>query len=405
MAVLRYGSNSSIELAFADGVTPNEIGAARGEPLADPEQAAMAALANPIDYPPLAQSVMPADRVVLALDHTVPRLAQITASVVHSLIDAGVDPDGIAVLQSPADGSASNGNPLRLLAASLRDRVALLTHDPTDRRRLAYLAANAAGEAILVHRSLHEADVVLSIGCLRADDAAGYFGIHGAVYPAFSDAKTIERFRTPESLDERRNRHRDLTAEAEHAAWLLGVNFTVQIVPGDGDQWLHVLAGQSEAVQRRGRDLYRSAWSWPAADRASLVVAGIQGDAAQQTWANLGRTLHAAAQFAEEDGAIVVCSDLAERPGPAIRFMANADSPEAVLRHVDRHHSVDALPAAQLAHVLRSHRVYLLSRLDPSVVEDLDVIPVAKPEELNRLAQQHASCTVLSNAPYVTTIG
>jgi hypothetical protein len=53
---------------------------------------------------------------------------------------------------------------------------------------------------------------------------------------------------------------------------------------------------------------------------------------------------------------------------------------------------------------LQGHKVYLLSQLDPSVVEELDVIPIAKPDELNRLARQHGSCIVLSNAPYVTTI-
>ena len=88
-------------------------------------------------------------------------------------------------------------NPCRLLPAPLRKRITLLTHDPADRRQLAYLAANEAGEAILVNRALHDADVVLPVGCLRADEAAGYFGIHGALFPAFSDAKTLQRFRGP----------------------------------------------------------------------------------------------------------------------------------------------------------------------------------------------------------------
>jgi nickel-dependent lactate racemase len=404
MAVLRYGNNSSIELTLAADVIPGEVGIARGEPLADLGQAVPAALADPLDYPPLAQSILPADRVVLALDHGTPQLPQITASVVQTLVDSGVEPESISVLPSPADREARCGNPCRLLAASLRERITVLTHDPTDRRQLAYLAANAAGEAILVNRALHEADVVISIGCLRANETAGYFGIHGAIFPAFSDFKTIQRFRSLESLNGRGNRRRDLTAEAENVAWLLGVNFTIQVVPGAGDRVLHVLAGQSQSVERRGSDLYRAAWSWPVADRASLVVAGIEGDATQQTWENVGRTLQAAARFVEEDGAIVVCCDLAANPGPALRRVAHAKSPESALRHVEQQRPADALPAAQLAHALREHKVYLLSQLDPSVVEELDVIPIGKPEELNRLARQHGSCIMLSNAPYVTTI-
>jgi hypothetical protein len=57
------------------------------------------------------------------------------------------------------------------------------------------------------------------------------------------------------------------------------------------------------------------------------------------------------------------------------------------------------LPAAQLAQTLEWARVYLLSRLDPSAVEDLEMIPIGGPDELARLARQHHSCILLANAP------
>ena len=187
-------------------------------------------------------------------------------------------------------------------------------------------------------------------------------------------------------------------------AWLLGVNFTVQVVPAAGDGVLHVLSGQSESVRSRGRDLYRAAWSWPTQCRASLVVAAIEGDAGQQTWENVGCALQVADGFVEADGAIAVCCDLAAKPGPALRRMAHAQWRQSAVRHVERQPAVDAVPAVQLAHALNRHKVYLLSRLDPSVVEDLDVIPIAGADELLRLARQHPSCLLLSNAPYVTPI-
>jgi len=164
-----------------------------------------------------------------------------------------------------------------------------------------------------------------------------------------------------------------------------------------------VLAGQSESVRRRGSELYRAAWSCPTSARASLVVAAIEGDASQQTWENVGRALQTAGRFVEEDGAIVVCCDLDAPPGPAMQRMANILSRESAPRRVGKKRSVDSLPAAQLAHALEQHKVYLLSRLDPSVVEDLDVIPLGGPDELTRLARQHRSGVLLSNAQYVTT--
>jgi nickel-dependent lactate racemase len=313
-----------------------------------------------------------------------------------------VDTDGIIVLRSPSDHDAGTDDPCRLLAATLRERIALVTHDPADRRQLAYLTASESGEAILLNRALHEADVVLSIGCLHGDHSAGYFGIHNAIYPTFSDAKTLQRFRGLGALNGRGARKRELVADADNAAWLLGVNFTVQVVPAGGGQVMHVLAGQSEAVRRRGRELYTAAWDWPVSRQAGLVVAAVEGGAAEQTWENLGRALQVASRFVEEEGAIAVCCGLAARPGPAVQHLAHAASRQAALRHIGHHRPVDALPAAQLAAALDRNKVYLLSQLDPSLIEDLEMIPLAGPDELARLARHHSSCVLLSNAPYVT---
>jgi nickel-dependent lactate racemase len=282
--------------------------------------------------------------------------------------------------------------------------VARMVHDPADRKGLAYLAADKTGEAILVNRALHEADVVLPIGCLHGEQSAGYFGIHGAIYPTFSDARTLQRFRGFGSLNGKGGRRRELVADVEHVAWLLGVAFTVQVVPGSGEQVLHVLAGESQTVRRQGEALHHAAWDWPVKRQADLVVAAIEGGPGQQTWDNLGRALQVAGSFAEEDGAIAVCCELSASPGPAMRHLASESSRETALRHVAKERPVDALAAAQLVHALDRNRVYLLSRLDAAVVEELDMIPIDGPEELARLVRKHPSCILLSNAPNVTAV-
>jgi nickel-dependent lactate racemase len=404
MAVLRYGDNLSVQLESAEGTSTDELGEPRGEPLANLVAAVTAALDAPLNYPTLMQCMTPGDRVVIALDRGVPQIAQVTAAVVDVLIQAGVEPDGITVLQSQADHDAGVGDPRRLITSPLSERVAWLVHDPDDRKGLAYLAADKAGEAILINRALHEADVVLPVGCLRGEKSAGYFGIHGAIYPTFSDTKTLQRFRGFASLNGRGARRRELTADVEHVAWLLGVTFIVQIVPAAGEQVLHVLAGESEAVRRRGDALHHAAWDWPVTRQADLVVASIEGGPGQQTWENLGRSLHVAGSFVEDDGAIAVCCGLSASLGPAMRRLSCESSREAALRHVGKERPADAIAAAQLAHALDRNRVYLLSRLDDSVVEELDMIPIDGPEELARLVRRHPSCILLANAPNVTVV-
>jgi len=403
MALLRYGKRATVEIECGAG-SPFECGSRVGPPLADVPGAVAEALNNPLDYPPLAKATTPGDRVVVALEPGLPHAAEVVGAIVQTLVAAPVDPDGITVLVTRADADPAD-DPRRLIPQPLRRRIGLATHDPGDRRQLAYLAAAESGEPILLGRVLHEADLVLPVGCVQGESASGYFGIHGLLYPGFADERTLHRFRALGSRGGQGDsgsgnaRKRALAEEADHVAWLLGISFTIQLVPAAGDGVLEVLAGQSEAVARRARERYHAAWDRSVPEPTSLVVAAIAGGRRQQTWENLGRALEAALGVVEDGGAIAVCCELADEPGPAVKRMGAPGSRRAALKRINKDRPPDALPAAQLARALDHGRVYLLSLLEPAVVEDLDMIYVAAPDELARLARSHRTCTLLSDAP------
>lgn len=396
MAVLRYGTDSSVALKFDEGVPWEQCGTPDGVPLANPAAAVAAALEQPLEYPPLAQTTTPGDRVVVVLGSDLPQVAQITAAIIQALMTSGVDADGITILRSEDDATGKE-NPLELVSGPAAERIRILSHEPANRRNLAYLAASEGGEPILLNRQLTDADVALPVGCMQREHSAGYFGIHTTIYPEYSDHYTQARFRKHDRFIGN-GHHRELQHEVNHVAWLLGVNFSLQVVPAAGDGILHVLAGQSDVVRRQCRELYRAAWQRSVAQRASLVVAAIEGAPRQQTWENLGRVLENASSLVEEGGAIAVCCDLAAAPGPALQRLVGGPSREEAVRQIRRDNPRDALPALQLARTLQKSRIYLLSRLDPALVEDLEMIPIGGPDELVRLARRNRSCLVLANA-------
>ena len=170
-----------------------------------------------------------------------------------------------------------------------------------------------------------------------------------------------------------------VAGEVEQTAWLLGVNFTVQVVPAAGDRVLHVMAGQSDAVRRRGRQLYDEAWSWRSPAGRAWSWRPSREAAAQQTWENWA-ALEAADGLVEDGGAIAVCCDLADcsRPGRADHgHRPHATRPAAAPQGPARRHSARPPTGPDLDH----DKVYLLSRLDSGVVEDLDMIPLAGGDE------------------------
>jgi len=134
--------------------------------------------------------------------------------------------------------------------------------------------------------------------------------------------------------------------------------------------------------------------------RASLVLAGISGPADQQTWDNVGRALWAASRVVDEGGDIALCTDVDDELGPALRALRGAEHPQVLLRHIIHDRPIDTLVSVQLLHALERGRVYLLSRLKESLVEELGVAPIQNSEQVARLVGRHASCIVLANAQY-----
>jgi len=275
-----------------------------------------------------------------------------------------------------------------------------VTHDPDDRDGIAYLAAADSGEPILLNRLITDADVVLPIGSTGGGAAAGSHGVFGPIYPTFSDLRTLARFQSLDSIDARQHETKSLAREADHVGWLLGASFAVQVIPSGGDAIMHVLAGEAGAVGRRAAKLYEALWRSSVPRRASLVVAGIKGISAHQTWHNVGLALERAGKLVLDGGAVVICCDVDRRPEPPCESPLSEGDPDEQPKPTTDQRPEDLLPSSQLALALARGQVYLLSRLDQSLVEDLGMAPVANHEELARLAARHQSCILLSNAAH-----
>ena len=394
---LRYGRDATIDLDLPDESVLADWSHSDGQPLSDPAAAVAAALVEPLDFPPLARAVTPDDHVAIALGSGIPQMPAVVAGIVHVLLEAGIDARRIAVVRTAEDARQDPRDPRESLPAALRDQVTLVTHEGDERAKISFLGPSSADEPIYLNRVLCDADVVIPVACLRYEASPGYTGVHGPLYPAFADdAARLRRQSADLTTEMQRAQQR---REAEEVAWLLGVLLTVQIVPGGDDTVLEVLAGDARSVARHGSERMRAAWSRQASRHASLVVASIEGGQEQQTWDNFARALHAAAQAVADDGAIAICSELSQRPGPRLMQLADTVGDNAWQQSADIP-SADATPAAELARVRENTRVYLLSRLDEDLVESLGMAHVASRDEIARLATRHPSCILIGGAQH-----
>ncbi len=399
MATLRYGANSSVQIDFDACTLLAECDGPRSARPAPLAEAVHDVLARPVGLPALSRCITPSDQITIALGAGVPEVAEVAATVVRYLVDSSVDPDGITVLRCVPEVGGAPQNPTAAIPADLLRRIRLVDHNPRDRASLAYLAASHSGEPIWLNRALTDADMVLPIGCAHGRAAPGHFGLHSAIYPTFADYQAQARFRSPSALGVRgRPRKRFVDAVAE-IGWLLGIAFTVQVIPGAGGTFHQVVAGSPDQVRRRVREIYDRTWRWDVPRRAGVVVAGIEGGPEQQTWANVARALTAAMDCVRDEGTVVVCCEVAAPPGEGVECLRAARSQKQAVRDMIKKPPDDALTAVQLARAVERVNLFLRSRLDPEVLEDLLIGAIQSDEELNRLVSRFHDGIVLGNAP------
>ncbi len=249
---LHYGRGGEVTLDLPPGTLVAECVAPRGDVSGSPMLDARQALDQPAGFPPLSQSVVPGDKVVVALEAAVPDYDAVVAAVVQSVIQGGALPADITVLRTLDDEHAEAPDPRALLAPEIRKDVKLQTHDPEHREQLSFLTSTPKGRPIYLNRLLCDADLVVLVGCMRPEHAVIYHGARGALYPTFSDAATQRRFRHPGLINGDADLIDRARGEVRRVGWLAGTQFTVQVVPGADDTALAIIAGEPEAVERAG---------------------------------------------------------------------------------------------------------------------------------------------------------
>jgi nickel-dependent lactate racemase len=371
--------------------TAGAVANATNEPV-DPAAAAVDALAEPLGFPPLSASVVPGDRVAVAVDEAVPYAGDIVRGVVESLRCSGVEDDAISIVTHDAEMRDLCGAGFRRNGGNA---LRFVIHDPDDPHDLCLVGVTKRNEPVVVNRTIFDADVVLPIGCARLDD----HGVYDSLFPRFSSTECLQRFRTPPGGDTSTSREQR-ARETLEAGWLIGVPLVMEVVPGAGETVAHVVAGEPDAVADHAARLCRRHWEFRSPQRASLVIATLTGGAPAQNWNNVARALAAAERLVTDDGAVAICSNLDRSVGKSLGRLIGSDDLAGTERRLLRDHGEDSLAAWQFARALQRGPVYLLSQLEAETVEDLGLAPVVDIEELARLASRHESVAVLEDSQY-----
>src|SRR5262249_33739262 len=165
----------------------------------------------------------PDDHVVIVLDQHVSLLPELLTPVLEHVREAHVALDAITLVCPPTQVSQKW---VERLPREFRD-VRVEVHDPTDRRRLSYLATTRKGRRLYLNRTVVDADQLVLLTRRTYDPLLGYSGSEGALYPALSDVATQKEMGSLLSMEAPGEKPWPVRREAAEVAWLLAAPFVV----------------------------------------------------------------------------------------------------------------------------------------------------------------------------------
>lgn len=370
--------------------------------VADPLAVVQEGLRHPLEFPALELALVPDDRVVIVLDRAVPSAAELISAAWSSIALAGVSPENVLILQ-PASAMASRPPDPRLkLPADIRERIVWKIHDPTVVDGTGYLASSAAGERLYLSRELLDADFVLPIGRFGFDAMLGRRELTSAFYPGLSNPEAFTKAIGQGHSELGPDDERPLRQLVHEVAWLLGIQFAIQVLPSRGHGGLAgVLIGNTDRVVEQGKSLLDSNWRVTLEQRGETVIAAIPRSGDETTWEDLGAAVDAARKLIVQGGRIIVLSDLACPPGPGFDLLRSSRSAKAALQPIRKLAPPDVQTASQIAAAADWASVYLLSRIEGQIIEEAFMTPLSDEREVTRLLATCDACIVLPGAQHI----
>jgi hypothetical protein len=229
------------------------------EPQPDPAAAVRAALAAPLDRPPLIEQARPGMKVTIAFDDpTVPCFAPVWETALSQMIEqltaGGVDERDITLLCANAlHRKFTHAELGRIIGRKLAERFSdrLLCHDAEDPDALVHLGSTPGGHEVELNRLAVEADlcIYLNTSCWRA-----FNGGWKSICVGLSSYRSIRAHHTPEimSMSTHANRLHQILDEMGALVYeRLGAErfFKVETVLANPMQVGRIWAGSVEACR------------------------------------------------------------------------------------------------------------------------------------------------------------
>jgi len=228
--------------------------------LADPWQAIVAAMENPIGRPPITETLKPGHKVALLTgdrftDQLLGTGGQLGFQLLDYLNQLGVKDEDVTLVYAP--GSHPSPRWQEILGQDLLRRVRGIRHDCFDEQSLTYLGVTSRCTPLWVNKTVMDADYRLAIGEISPNVHGGWCGGGKIILPGVAGWDSIEHnhygvVKEINTLGLADGNHMRL--DMEEAAGMAGLEMKVDLLIDRKAQIVDVYAGHFVAEHRAALD-------------------------------------------------------------------------------------------------------------------------------------------------------
>lgn len=357
-------------------------------------------LSSPLELPPLDLAVIPGDKITIVVDHRVPAVDEIINAVWNFFSDCGIEANDVTVLQTQFVSQEFQDQLKSAVHEELQKDAQWIVHDPESKEVLGYLGTSTGGERIYLTKHLLEADFILPIEMVSYDPLIGYAGGGSLLYPDFSSQESIIKSRGQSHRELTPAESRPLRQLIDEIGWILGLQYSLQVIPAAGKGVSEVVFGSIEAAFRKAKEFLDQYWKLEPSYKSEVVVVGVESGPAGHTWNQLGSVLETARNLVSQDGRVVLLTQINSELGAGMQLLSGCHEPFDAIKPLREKQPDDLVAATQMALTGDWARICLLSQADSDVIEDLFIIPLEDEAEVERLLQTNETIAIISSAQH-----
>lgn len=382
--LIPYG-RTTLTFRLDDSIHTVLVAPSRAEPEPDPVKAVREALDRPLGGVNLADFVKARSVAIAVSDKTRPvPHAVLLPPLLHALEQLGIPAEAISlVIATGLHAPMQEDEFVQILPAELLARYHVVSHDASAPDGLVSVGRTSRGTPVQVNRIFAKADLRLVVGNIEPHQFMGFCGGVKTAAIGLCGQDTINQNHAL-MLDPRSNlaRYEDNPArqDVEEIGRLIGVHFALNAVINENKEIIHVLAGEPQAVMRRGIPLVREIYEVRVAAPFDLLIASPGGHPKDINVYQAQKALGHSARVTRPGGTIILVAACPEGSGSQNYedWVTGMTSHEAVLERFRREgFRIGPHKAFQIARDTVSRHLFVVTQMPPTLARKLLLISYA----------------------------